>query len=191
MLRRSSVRAERVVPEFPASGRIHVCPLSQMPDMVDALGARHLVTIINPAMMPDTPPSLDATRHLRIACSDILQPIDGRTCPRREQVESLIAFVRDWNHRGSLLIHCLAGVSRSTAAAYIALCALNEDVPELDIARRLRHASPTATPNRLLVSFGDEALSRGGRMLEAIAAIGIGEGDGGEAIPFSLPSRLD
>lgn len=179
------------MPELQAAGRIHVCPLSNMQDLVDALGARYLVTIINPAMMPETPASLDTARHLRIACSDILQPIEGRTCPRLEQIEGLIAFVRDWNHRGSLLIHCLAGVSRSTAAAYIALCALNEDVAELEIARQLRSASPTATPNRLLVSFGDAALGRDGRMLEAIASIGAGEGNGGEAMPFSLPSRLN
>lgn len=191
MLRLSLVRAGRVKPEMPAAGRIHVCPLSHMPAMVDAVGAGHLVTIINPSMMPDTPPGLDASRHLRIACSDILHPIEGRICPRREQVEGLITFVRDWNHRGSLVIHCLAGVSRSTAAAYIGLCALNETVSELEIARRLRRASPTATPNRLLVGFGDEALGRGGRMLQAVADIGVGEGDGSEAIPFSIPSRLD
>lgn len=178
------------MPEYPAVGRIHVCPLSQMPSTVDTVGAQHLVTIINPSMMPDTPPGLDASRHLRIACSDILQPIEGRTCPRREHVEGLIGFIRDWNHRGALVIHCLAGVSRSTAAAYIGLCALNEGVCELDIAHRLRRASPTAMPNRLLVGFADEALGRQGRMLEAIAAIGIGEGDGAEAIPFWLPSRL-
>ena len=59
-----------------------------------------------------------------------------------------------------MLIHCFAGVSRSTAAAFIAACALAPNRDEATIARALRAASPTATPNARLVALADAALGR-------------------------------
>lgn len=173
-----------------SASMIHVCSLSRMPAVLGAIQAARLVTIINPRMMPDTPATLPATAHLKIACSDICEPAEGRVCPQPEHVAALIGFVRDWNHHGPLLIHCLAGISRSTAAAYIGLCALNEDVCEREIAGRLRAASASAMPNRLLVGLADSALGRSGRMLEAIAAMGSATLDAHEGEPFSLPSRF-
>ena len=84
-----------------------------------------------------------------------------------------------------MLIHCFAGVSRSTAAAYIAACALAPERDEFDIARALRAASPTASPNAHLVALADDALGRGGRMNEAIAEIGRGQ-ECSEGEPFTL-----
>lgn len=173
-----------------AAGEIHVCPLSHMLPMVRKVSPQRIVTIINERMIPATPEGFDAAAHLKLVCSDICEPADGRICPEPQHVEALIAFVREWNHDRRLLIHCLAGVSRSTAAAYISLCALNEGASELKIAQRLRQASPSAMPNRLLVGLADEILGRKGRMLEAIAAIGPGRLDGDEGWPFWLPSRL-
>ena len=57
-----------------------------------------------------------------------------------------------------MVVHCWAGISRSTAAAFISLCAINPDAPEELIAARLREASPTAYPNRLMVRLADAAL---------------------------------
>ena len=60
-----------------------------------------------------------------------------------------------------MVIHCFAGVSRSTAAAFIAACALAPKRDEFDVARALRAASPTATPNARLVALADRALGGG------------------------------
>ena len=84
-----------------------------------------------------------------------------------------------------VLIHCYAGVSRSTAAAFIAACALNPTRDEAEIARAIRAASPTATPNARLVAIGDSMLERGGRMSAAIEGIGRGE-ECFEGVPFAL-----
>ena len=73
-----------------------------------------------------------------------------------------------------MVIHCWAGISRSTAAALISLCALNPRCAEHLIARRLREASPTAYPNRLMIRLADAALGRKGRMVAAVEAIGRG-----------------
>jgi predicted protein tyrosine phosphatase len=92
-----------------------------------------------------------------------------------------------------MLIHCYAGISRSTATAYIAACVHNPEADEHGIARALRTASPTATPNRRFIALADAALARNGRMNRAIEAIGRGFPrwpEIPEAQPFALPSRF-
>ena len=51
-----------------------------------------------------------------------------------------------------MLIHCFAGVSRSTASAYIAVCQLSPHRDEREIALALRAASPTASAQSALRS---------------------------------------
>ena len=68
--------------------------------------------------------------------------------PSEAHVADLLDFVGKWDRTAPMVIHCYAGISRSTAAAFITLCALNPATPETLIARRLREASPSATPTR-------------------------------------------
>ena len=109
----------------------------------------------------------------------------GQTLPDRSHLDELLDFLRAWDRAEPMLIHCFAGVSRSTAAAFIAACALNPRRDEFEAARAIRAASPTATPNTRLVALADDALERNGRMNEAIAEIGRGEGCF-EGTPFAL-----
>jgi predicted protein tyrosine phosphatase len=115
--------------------------------------------------------------------------VDGYIAPNAEHVLQLVEFAAAWDRRGPMVVHCRAGISRSTAAAFVMLCALNPAAPEALIARRLREASPSASPNPLIVKLGDAALGRAGRMIAAVEAIGRGE-IVNEAIPFSLPVDL-
>jgi predicted protein tyrosine phosphatase len=121
--------------------------------------------------------------------NDICEPQPGLVLPCQNHVEDLIRFARDWDRQAPLLIHCWAGISRSTAAAFISLCALNPEGAEHELAWALRRASPTAYPNRLLVALADEALTRNGRMVAAIEEIGRGK-IAEEADVFALPARL-
>jgi predicted protein tyrosine phosphatase len=82
-------------------------------------------------------------------------------------------------------VHCYAGISRSTAGAFIAACALNPRRDETAIARHIRAASPTAIPNIRLVTLADAILGRQGRMVEAVRAIGPGL-SAYEGVPFRL-----
>jgi predicted protein tyrosine phosphatase len=84
-----------------------------------------------------------------------------------------------------LVIHCHAGVSRSTAAAFIIACALAPSRRESEIADAIRQASHTATPNRRMVAIADAILKRNGRMSAAIERIGRGS-DCYEGVPFVL-----
>ncbi|HZP09264.1 tyrosine protein phosphatase [Methyloceanibacter sp.] len=177
------------VPAAMTGETIYVAPLSLVATTVAEARVSHLVTLINGETLIDTPPSIGPERHLKLAMNDICEPQEGLVLPSETHVADLVKFALAWDRKAPLLIHCWAGISRSTAAAFIALCALNPHVDELKVARALRRASPTAYPNRLLVALGDEALSRDGRMMAAVEDIGRGK-IVGEADVFALPARL-
>ncbi len=152
---------------------IHVCPLSRLAETLRASGAASVVGLLGRA---DSRPALPdpVSRRLALDLSDITVPVAGHVLATRAHVDSLLRFVLDWDRGAPLLIHCYAGVSRSTAAAFAALCALDPATPETTHAATLRAASPTATPNALIVALADDVLGRAGRMNAAIGSIGRG-----------------
>jgi predicted protein tyrosine phosphatase len=164
---------------------IHVCSLARLHETVEATGARHVVTLLKDIDRVERPRSIVPANHLLLGMDDISTPMDGYTIPCDEHVSALIAFVRGWDRAKPLVVHCFAGISRSTAGAYVAACALNPRRDELALARELRRLSATATPNGRIVELADRMLGRGGRMVEAIASIGRGE-IAYEGVPFRL-----
>jgi predicted protein tyrosine phosphatase len=169
---------------------LHVCSLARLRETATDIGARHLVTLINDGTPVVRPPDILSGRHLVIGINDIAHAQEGLILAGEDHVGALVSFVTAWDQthqrNAPLLFHCWAGVSRSTAAAYIASCFLQPDVDESELAMHLRKASPTATPNPRLVALADEMLKRRGRMVAAIAAIGRGA-DCYEGAPFTLP----
>jgi predicted protein tyrosine phosphatase len=164
---------------------IHVCSLARLHDTVEETGARHIITLIRETSLVLRPDGIDPDNHLIIDIDDITCAMDGYTAPCEEHVARLLGFVRDWDRAAPLVIHCYAGISRSTASAFAAACALNPERDELSIAWDLRRASRTASPNALIVSLADRLLGRGGRMSQAIETIGRGI-----AAPEAEPFRL-
>jgi predicted protein tyrosine phosphatase len=162
-----------------------VCPLSQIATTVASTKASHLVSLINDGTLVTRPDSIPEENYLFLGMNDINEPQDGLVAPAEEHVRALLDFVDSWDRQRPMVVHCYAGISRSTAGAFIALCAAEPKRDEADIARRLRSASPFATPNPLLVAIADAMLGRGGRMIAAIHEIGQGE-MAVESVPFML-----
>jgi len=164
---------------------IHVCSLARLHETVEETGARHVVSLLGDEARMLRPPGVDAENHLRLRLHDISHPLDGYILPSEQHIGELLAFVRGWDREKPLVVHCFAGISRSTASAFAAACALNPQRKEATIASDLRRASPTATPNIRIVALADRLLDRGGRMVAAIEAIGMGA-MAAEAVPFRL-----
>ncbi|MDC7786823.1 protein-tyrosine phosphatase family protein [Rhodoplanes sp. TEM] len=164
---------------------IHVCSLDRLAETVAATGARRVVTLIDIGTPVTRPGGIAVEHHLHLEIHDICLPLDGYIHPQEEHVARLIDFVRDWDQTAPLVVHCYAGISRSTAAAFTAACTIHPDRDELAIARALRTASPTACPNRLIVSLADRLLGRDGRMIAAVEAIAPHE-PCLSAVPFCL-----
>lgn len=167
---------------------IYVSPLSQVTDAIKRIKPSHLVSLLDPEAMIDTPQGIAPERHLRLGVNDIAMPIDDLVPPGSAHVQQLVAFVKSWDQQQPLLVHCWAGISRSTAAAFITLCVLNEDHPEDDLARLVRACGAHAQPNRLMVGLADDLLNRRGRMRAAVEALGPGEA-AWEGQLFAIPLR--
>lgn len=164
---------------------LYVCPLSHLVEAVATHSAGHVVTLINQQTPVPTPAGIPADRHVFLGMNDIAAPRPGFVSPSMEQVARLIELARAWDRKAPIVIHCWAGVSRSTAAAFTVACALSPDRPEKEIAEDIRRLSPTATPNPMIVQFADELLERDGAMIAAARSIGRGE-MAMEGVPFRL-----
>jgi predicted protein tyrosine phosphatase len=154
---------------------LHVCSLADLPATVEATGARYVLTVMANVDKAERPPSVPAPNHVKISMDDITEQAQGMVAPSAHHVERVLDFVRRWERDAPMVIHCYAGISRSTASAFAAACLLNPQRDEIEIARQIRAASPSAFPNRLIVSLADQALGRQGRMLQALDAMGPGD----------------
>ena len=168
--------------------RLIVSPLPQVERLLAEHRPSHLVTLASPGAEA----VFDAEHRLDLRFNDIAAPRGGLVAPSLEHVEALLTFSKGWSGARPLLIHCWAGVSRSTAAAYVVACARTTPGREDEWAARLRDAAPTATPNPLIVAHADRLLDRDGAMVRAVEAIGRGaETDWGAPFELDLATEGD
>jgi predicted protein tyrosine phosphatase len=164
---------------------IHVCSLAALHPTVAATAASHVLSVMANVGQVQRPASVLEANHLRVEMDDITETMPGFNAPNERHIVQVLDFVRGWDRAAPLVVHCYAGISRSTASAFAAACALNPHRDEVSIAQQIRQASPSAYPNRLIVALADRALGRQGRMLRALETIGPGD-LGIEGVPFRI-----
>jgi predicted protein tyrosine phosphatase len=171
---------------------IIVCPLSRAPDVAREHKPSRVVSLLDPGTSFPTLDGYADDRHFKLPIHDIELEVPGFDALCDKRMRTILDFVSGWEREAPILIHCYAGISRSTATAFITACAHNPNADEEEIARALRQASPSASPNRRFIALADAELGRGGRMSRAIEAIGRGGNwiDIGEAEPFVIASRF-
>ncbi|MBA3448428.1 MAG: protein tyrosine phosphatase [Pseudaminobacter sp.] len=164
---------------------IHVCSLSKLEETVAAAGAMRLVSLLAAGTAMNRPAAITEQNHLFLSMNDIAEAQEGLTLPGETHVCHLLEFAGGWDRSRPLVVHCYAGISRSTASAYIIAAALSPKRDEAELAQTLRGLSPSATPNPRLIAVADQILGRSGRMIAAIKAIGRGA-EAFEGVPFVL-----
>src|SRR5262245_3954734 len=97
---------------------IYVCPLSHAPELARQKRVSHVVSLLD----PETPfPVIKEVgqRHLRIEAHDIEEELEGLDALCHARIKRVLEFVGGWDRSQPILIHCYAGISRSTATAFI------------------------------------------------------------------------
>ena len=153
---------------------IYVCSLDKLAKTALQTGASHVATLINADTNVPRPDTISADNHLFLGFNDIVEPTEGLLPPGEDDVRHFMDFVNNWDQSAPMIVHCWAGVSRSTAGAMIATCLLRPELDEELVACTIRQRSPEATPNIRLVEFADALLGRKGRMVKAVQGIGRG-----------------
>lgn len=105
-----------------------------------------------------------AGRKLRWLIADVVTE-EGATEEDVRQIISLAEQLR--SESGTVLIHCEAGVSRSTATALIIYACWLGRGNEDEAMRRVIAQRPCAIPNRRMVALADNLLGLNGSLLRA------------------------
>lgn len=166
-------------------GMIWVTPLSSLDRTLRMTGARRLLSLLSVGTEFSRPGGLASGACLHLAMHDIAEHRDGLVAPSADHVAEILEFGSGWDRKTPLVIHCFAGISRSTAAAYVIAAALQPGRDERELAGELRRLAPSATPNPLIVAHADALLGRNQRMSTAIRDIGRGA-EAREGTPFCI-----
>jgi predicted protein tyrosine phosphatase len=152
--------------------RVTICGIAELGEHGDA-GVTHVLSLLDPDW-PDPAALAELAPHSRLSLRfhDVIEPTAGRVAPTREDVARLLAFGRGLAPRGRchLLVHCHAGVSRSTAAAALILAQLFPEQSAGQVLERVMQIRPRAWPNLRILEFGDALLGRGGEIVAAAGA---------------------
>jgi predicted protein tyrosine phosphatase len=151
--------------------RITVCGLDELENQA-AAGVTHVLSILDPGWPePESLRDFDVHRRLRLHFHDVIDRLPGWIAPEPWDVDLLLAFGRDVADPGAhLLVHCHAGVSRSTAAATLILAQRYADRPADEALARVARLRPRAWPNLRMLELGDAALRRNGEIVTAAGA---------------------
>ena len=104
----------------------------------------------------------NVSRKLRLVIADVVTEL-GATDQDVWQIIHLAESLR--SAMGRVLIHCEAGVSRSTAAALIMHACWLGAGREQEAMERVLKQRPIAIPNPRMVELADRLLNRGGRLI--------------------------
>jgi predicted protein tyrosine phosphatase len=153
----------------PAFSVLTICGLEEL-DLHGARGVTHVLSILDPDWLE--PPAFQAfAPHARVTLyfHDAIEPGPGIILPEVADVEAILGFGRDiGDDLGHLLIHCHAGISRSTAAMAMILAQAFPHESEDAIVERLEAIRPQAWPNSRMIGFADTLLGRNGRLTSAV-----------------------
>ena len=156
-----------------AARRLSICGLQELASFRDA-AVTHVLSILDP-LHPEPADFAAYGPHERLTLrfDDIIEPTPGMMLPEREHVEALLRFgeglaAETGDPLRHLLIHCHAGISRSTASMVTLIAEARPAADEDAIFAHIRDIRPQAWPNSRMIGMADELLGRSGRLTAAL-----------------------
>ena len=152
--------------------QVTICGIGELGLHCEA-GVTHVLSLLDPGSPePEAFGIFDPHRRLELRFHDVIDADPGCVPPERPDVEQLLSFGRDLaNAKGAhILVHCHAGVSRSTAAATLILVQARPDRPAEEALQTVVRRRPRAWPNLRILELGDALLGRRGEIVVAARA---------------------
>jgi predicted protein tyrosine phosphatase len=154
---------------------ITVCGIEELAAHCDA-GASHVLSILDPDFpVPEAFGTFGEHKKLELRFEDIIEELPGRLPPQPGHVEQILAFGRDLlaeeRSDAQLLVHCHAGISRSTASMALLLAQVLPDQPAETVLALVHRIREKAWPNLRMIEIGDAMLRRRGSLIEASHAL--------------------
>jgi predicted protein tyrosine phosphatase len=146
-----------------------ICGLDEL-GMHRGAGVTHVLSILDPGWPEPVEFDLwDRPHRLLLRFHDVIEDDPPWQAPDEAHVAAMLAFGADMarDRPGRLLVHCHAGVSRSTASALVLLAQADPARDPLDIVGKIARHRPQAWPNLRIVELGDRLLERRGALTEA------------------------
>jgi predicted protein tyrosine phosphatase len=155
--------------------RITICGLDEIAGLSDAR-VSHVLSILDPGWpVPEAFGSFGEHEKLELRFHDIVEDEPGKIAPNQGHVDALLAFGRSLDREPAaaahLLVHCHAGISRSSAAMGLLIAQAMPEQPGEAIFAHLLAIRPKIWPNLRIVEMGDGALGRNGDLVAALPAI--------------------
>ncbi len=150
---------------------ITICGLDELAGHCE-VGATHVLSVLDPDYpVPEAFGTYGEHVKLEVRFNDIVDETPGQVLPQPEHVESVLALGRDLlaepGRPAHLLVHCHAGISRSTALTTLILAQALPQQPARAILGVVHQVREKAWPNLRLIEMGDAVLGRGGALIEA------------------------
>lgn len=150
-----------------------ICGVDELPKLLVRFNPSHIISISDPGDQPlDFDPAISVlrlqlwdTHALTGIVGQVLSRQDRSDYPNIDHAHAILGFGREIPKGGRLLVHCWAGVSRSTASA-IMIAAQHHGGNELHAIQLVKALRPQAQPNRMLLGFADRIL--GTKMLSCL-----------------------
>jgi predicted protein tyrosine phosphatase len=150
---------------------ISICGIEELAPF-ETRGVTHLLSVLDPEYPePESLALLSPTHRLQLRFHDAIDAKPGEILVERDHVEQVLAFGRDLpGPQGHLLVHCHAGISRSTAFTILLLAQALPEVPSDEIVAEVVRVRDRAWPNLRIIELGDELLGRKGTLVAAVRA---------------------
>jgi predicted protein tyrosine phosphatase len=154
--------------------KITVCGIDELPDHSE-VGVSHVLSILDPEWpVPDAFGAFGEHARLELRFHDVIEETELFP-PQPEHVAKLLAFGRDLLAEpppgAHLLVHCHAGVSRSTASMILMVAQARPRAAASAVAQEILRIRPQAWPNLRIIELGDALLGRNGEIVAAMAEI--------------------
>ena len=153
--------------------RITVCGIEELAGH-SAAGVSHVLSILDPGH-PEPAAFGAFGEHVRLELrfNDIIDETPGMLLPEPTHVAQLLGFGRTLptEVEAHLLVHCHAGISRSSAAMALLLAQVMPACSGADIFAEVLRIRPGIWPNLRLLELGDAALDRRGDLLAAVRGV--------------------